>query len=273
MSSVVIGWTGRCPNPEARARLVGHLRRLAEISDGYLRMRLPEPSIAVNGAIEPGAKRRPLRANIESVSETISGQILISSGIAQDRGAFIAAAREAELPAIAHPEIDCAAMTLLRDARLSGIDFRLFDPRQLHPEADRLSFVFLETASTPFLDGRLVQVHRGEECGDHEAEIIRSASAYLSGPNIQLRYYLEDWIDLLFSWVKYFFVGDLWWQRRQEMQGYEEYRKVFSDVQTTLGTDGAEQATFDAILATFAQHAEHWSGKAGAEVTESQGQG
>jgi hypothetical protein len=261
MSSIVVGWTGRCPDPGARARLVGHLHRLAEINDSYLRSRLPERSFASNGTLDPRAKRRRRRANIEHVSQAISGQILISSGIVQDRSTFIDATREADLPAIDHPEIDSASMTLLRDARLSGIDFRLFDPRQLNPGADRMSFVFLETAATPFLDGRLVQVDRGEECRDHEAEIIREASFYLCAPNIRLHSYLEDWTDLLFSWVKYFFVGDLWWRRGEEMQGYEEYREVFSDVQSTLGPDRAEQATFDAILATFAQHADQWSGK------------
>jgi hypothetical protein len=259
MSSVVVGWTGRCPDPGARARLVGHLHRLAEINDSYLRSRLPERSFASNGTLETRGKRR--RANIEHVSQAISGQILISSGIVRDRRIFIDATREADLPAIDHPEIDSASMTLLRDARLSGIDFRLFDPRQLHPGADRMSFVFLETTATPFLDGRLVQVDRGEECRDHEAPIIREASFYLGAPNIHLHCYLEDWTDLLFSWVKYFFVGDMWWRRDEEMQGYEDYREVFSNVQSTLGPDRAEQATFDAILATFAQHADQWSGK------------
>jgi len=269
MSPVVVGWTGRCPDPRARARLVGHLHRLAEINDIYLRTRLPERP-ALNGSRGRRPKARP-RANIERVSQAISGPILISSEIVQDPGAFIEAAREADLPAIAHPEIDRASMTLLRDARLSGIDFKLFDPRQLHPGADRLSFVFLETEVTPFLDGRLVQVDRSEECRDHEAEIIRGASFYLGGPNIHLHSYLEDWIDLLFSWVKYFFIGDLWWRRWEEMQGYEDYREVFSDVQTTLGADRAEQATFDAVLATFTQHAEHWSGKVAATAGEPQG--
>jgi hypothetical protein len=272
MSSVVIGWTGRCPDPRARARLVGHLHRLAEISDDYLRTRLPEAPVP-SGTRKRRAKGRSPRGNIEHVSQTISGQILVSSGIAREKRAFIEATREADLPAIDHPEIERASMTLLRDARLSGIDFRLFDPRQLHPGADRLSFVFLETEATPFLDGRLVQVDRGEACREHEAPIIRDASYYLGGPNIHLHSYLEDWTDLLFSWVKYFFVGDLWWRRWEEMQGYEDYRKVFCDLQTTLGPDRAEQATFDAILATFTQHAEHWSGEVESLAGTTQGQG
>jgi hypothetical protein len=269
MSSVVIGWTGRCPDPRVRARLVGHLNRLAEINDDYLRTRLPEPE-AVNGARERQAERRS-RANIEHISKAIPGPILITSGIVRDPSAFIEAAREAALPALDHPEIDRAVMTLLPGGRLNGIDFRLFGPRQGDSGADRLSFVFLETEATPFLDGRLVQVDRGAKSRDHAAEIMRSASIHLGGPIVHLHGYLEDWIDLLFSWVKYFFIGDLWWRRGEEMQGYEDYREVFSDLQASLGADRAEQATFDAILATFTQHAEHWSGKhamAAAEARE-----
>lgn len=260
MSSVMVGWTGRCSNPRTRARLVAHLSRLAEISDNYLRRKLPGRSVGLNGTHEPHDKRRRSRANIEHVSQAVSGQVLISSGIVPDRNTFLAATRAADLPAIDHPEIDRASMTWLQDAHLSGINFRLYDPNQLHPGADRLSFVFLDTAAAPLLNGRLVQVHSGEDCRGYAAEIIRSASVYLSGPNLQLHCYLEDWIDLLFSWVKFFFVGDLWWRRFEEMQGYEDYRDVFSNVQMTLGAERAEQATFDAILATFVQHAEHLSG-------------
>ncbi len=260
MSSVVVGWTGRCPDPRDRARLIAHLERLAEVSDSYLRTRLPEPVTARDlvGEAPMGGRRR---ANIEHVSRTLSGQIVISSGIVPDQNTFLAAASEAELPAVDHPEIERASITWLKGARLSGIDFRLYDPSQLHPGADRLSFVFLETKAAHFLDGRLVQVDRGKE---HDLPILREASFYLRGPDLHVHSYLEDWIDLLFSWVKYFFVGDLWWRRFEEMQGYEDYREVFSDVQSTMGTERAEQATFDAILATFTQHAEHWSDKVAA---------
>jgi hypothetical protein len=259
MSSVVVGWTGRCPDRRDRARLIAHLERLAEVSDSYLRTRLPKPILAAAGALQ--SERRSARANIEHINRTLSGQIVISSGIVPDQNTFLAAASEAELPAIDHPELERASITWLKAARLSGIDFRLYDPNQLNPDADRLSFVFLETEAAPFLDGRLVQVDRRQ---DHEAEIIRDASFYLRGPDLHLHSYLEDWIDLLFSWVKYFFVGDLWWRRFEEMQGYEDYREVFAAVQNTMGTERAEQATFDAILATFTQHAEHWSGKVAA---------
>jgi hypothetical protein len=260
MSSVVVGWTGRCPDPKDRAKLVAYLQLLAEVSDSYLRNVRPARPVAVVTPEAPSKTRRA-RANIEHVSRAISGQIVISSGIVHDQNTFLAASREANLQTIDHPEIDRASITWLKDARLSGIDFRLYDPSELHPGSDRLSFVFLETKAASFLDGRLVQVERGE---DHEAAVIREANFYLAGPKVHLPNYLEDWIDLLFSWVKYFFVGDLWWRRLEEMQGYEDYREVFSDVQRTMGREHAEQATFDAILATFTQHAEHWSGKVAA---------
>ena len=261
MSAVVVGWTGRCPDPKDRARLIAHLERLAEASDGYLRNARHGVVVAAGGSTELRGKRQRARANIERVDGAISGRIAISSGIVPDQNAFLAAARDASLPTMEHPELDRASVTWLEGARLSGIDFRLYDPIQLHPGADRLSFVFLETIAAPFLNGRLVQVERGK---DHSAEVIREASFYLGGPKVHLHNYLEDWIDLLFSWVKYFFVGDLWWRRFEDMQGYEDYRAVFSDVQNTMGTERAEQATFDAVLATFTQHAEHWSGKVAA---------
>ena len=259
MSSVVVRWTGRCPDPAARTRLVGHLHKLAEMSDDFLRTRVPSGG---------SRGRRAHRANIECVSQTVSGNIVVSSEVSRDREGFVAAMREAGLATVDHPAIERALIVFLERARLSGIDFKLFDPRALYPDADRLSFVFLDANEAPFLDGRLVQVARGETRTRHDAELIRAASFYLSAPNIQLRGYLEDWADLLLSWVKYFFVEDLAWRRREEMQGYEDYRDIFLDVETTLGRARAEQATFDAIVATFAQHAEHWSKEvaAGAEV-------
>jgi len=261
MSEVVVGWTGRCPDAKDRERLLAHLKRLAEVSDSYLRNRLPERAVMASPTNDLRSKRQQARANVEYVNGPIVGRIVISSGIVPDQNMFLAAARETTLPTFDHPELDRASVTILKEARLTGIDFRLYEPSQLHPGADRLSFVFLETKAAPFLNGRLVQVDRGK---DHDAEFLHDATFYLGGPQVHLYSYLEDWIDLLFSWVKYFFIGDLWWRRFEEMQGYEDYREVFSAVQNTMGTERAEQAAFDAILATFTQHAEHWSGKVAA---------
>ncbi|HET7210915.1 MAG TPA: hypothetical protein VFI85_04125, partial [Methyloceanibacter sp.] len=100
-----------------------------------------------------------------------------------------------------------------------------------------------------------------EDCAASGAEALRAADLYLCAPSVHLRHYLEDWTDCLFSWIKFFFIGDLWWHRREEMQGYTDYRQVFEDLMADRGAGPAEEATFDAVLATFVQHAEHWIGE------------
>jgi hypothetical protein len=65
----------------------------------------------------------------------------------------------------------------------------------------------------------------------------------------------------LFSWIRFFHVGDFWWQRREELQGYADYRGVFEQLQTVRGSVEAGDATFDAVLSTFSQHAEHGIGE------------
>lgn len=259
MSSVVVGWTGRCQDKASRARLIGHLARLAGTSEDFISAGAQERRA---GPIGGGRPRRP---NIEHLSQPVRGRIVLAQGVAPGAKAILAAASERNIEAAGHPGIGGASL-VLEDARLSGIDFKLYDPRDLHPWADRLSFVFLESEAAPFLDGTLVKIDRGEIRKAHPDPLIRGASAYLSGPSIELQSYLEDWSDLLLSWVKYFFVEDLAWRRREEMQGYDDYRDVFLDVDTTLGKERAERATFDAILATFAQHAAHWSEEASAGV-------
>jgi hypothetical protein len=259
MASVVVAWNGRCPDVASRYRLVGHLHRLATLSDDYLLNHRPEGLRPANGTAAAGGKPLPLRANIESVDQAISGTILVSGEIARDRDAFAADAREAGLRLFDHPEIAGAQMTRIASARLRGLDFKLFDPRALYPGADRLSFVFLESDDAPFLDGCLVQAHAAEACQAHAAQMIRGASFYLERPTIQLRAYLEDWIDCLFSWVKFFCVEDLWWHRGEAMQGYDDYHGVFELLAAERGTEAAMTATYDAVLATFRGHAEHWS--------------
>ena len=130
-----------------------------------------------------------------------------------------------------------------------------------YPGADRMSFVFLECPQQPLLDGRLVEVATAEDCLSSGAESLRGADFYLCGPSVHLRYYLEDWTDCLFSWIKFFLINDFWWHRWEELQGYADYRQVFEDLAADRGRESAEEAAFDAVLGTFAQHAEHWIGE------------
>ena len=261
MASVAVVWKGNCHDPRTGYRLLGHLHRLAAHSDEYLRLRQPERPRILDVMNQQRGGTLRARSNIESIDQDISGSILISSFISPDPEALAASARDAGITLVENPEGKDAALIAIGNARLRGIDFKLFDPRGLYPGADRMSFVFLECPEYPFLDGRLVEIATSEDCAASGAEVLRGADLYLCAPSVHLRYYLEDWTDCLFSWIKFFFIGDFWWHRWEEMQGYADYRHVFEDLQADRGTEAAEQAAFDAVLATFSQHAEHWIGE------------
>lgn len=261
MPSVSVVWKGNCHDPRKRYRLLGHLHLLAARSDEFLRLRQPDRPrvLELVNAQRGGAGR--FRPNIETIDTEASGTILVSSFISPNPDALVASARAAGVALIENPEAGNPPLIALKKARLRGLDFKLFDPRGLYPGADRMSFVFLECAAYPFLDGRLVERATREDCAASGAEALRAADLYLCAPSVHLRHYLEDWTDCLFSWIKFFFIGDLWWHRREEMQGYTDYRQVFEDLMADRGAGPAEEATFDAVLATFVQHAEHWIGE------------
>ena len=237
MSSVNVVWKGNCRSIEARTRLLNYLLRLARLSDGYLRPKdRPFLTVVGEGSVPP-------RANVDLVDETRQGEILVCSDITDHPETLLARAREAGLPV--RDRSDGCRHIVLDAVRLHGIDFRLFDPKGLYPDNDRMSFVFIECPQHHFIDGRLVKV------AEEEGAIV------LSCPSLQLKFYLEDWTDCLFSWMRFFLMGDLWWHRHEELQGYQDYRDVFEAVQTTRGSAEAEEATFDAVLSTFTQHAEY----------------
>jgi hypothetical protein len=78
----------------------------------------------------------------------------------------------------------------------------------------------------------------------------------LERAEIELPPDLGEWIDLLFSWVKFFHIGDFAWHRGEPLPNYAEYRAILLGLQDELGPERAEAAAFNALLATFANHAE-----------------
>jgi len=242
MSVVDVVWKGNCRSPEARYRLLGYLHRLALLSDEYLREHeRPILSVADKAGVQPPR-------NIEVFDDLRMGPIFVSSSIGPHPDTLIARALEAGLT-VESPEGEDAQRIVLEEVRLRGLDFKLFDPRRRYPDHDRMSFVFMECPEHHFLDGRLVEVNA---TGD---------ATHLSSPHVQLDSYLEDWTDCLFAWIRFFLMGDFWWRRREELQGYADYRSVFEELQTSRGSVEAEDATFDAVLSTFSQHAEHRIGE------------
>ncbi|HUU66290.1 MAG TPA: hypothetical protein VMW57_03285 [Methyloceanibacter sp.] len=254
MPSVDVVWTGHCRDPQIRYRLLGHLHRLAALSETYLRQ--DEPSFVLSLVGEKFTP--PPRAHIETIDHDVSGRILISSWIGPHPDTLVTRAREAGLTVV-EPDGDGPQLIQLDRVRLRGLDFKLFDPEGLYPGADRMSFVFLECPEFHFLDGRLVEIAAGATKGESRGgtDALRAGKVYLTSPSVHLRAYLEDWTDCLFSWIRFFLVGDFSWQRREELQGYSDYRGVFEQLQTERGSAAAEEATFDAVLSTFEHHAEH----------------
>jgi hypothetical protein len=271
MPCVTVVWKGSCSDPRIRYRLLGYLGRLAAQSDEYLNSAQPKRPVLLKAMNQRGGQALRTRPNVEIFDNEISGSILISSWISQNHETLAAKARESGVRLVVDPEAKAPPLIEIDRARLRGLDFMLFDPRALYSGADRMSFVFLECPDYPFLDGRLVEVATREDCAANGAEILRNADFYLCGPSIQLRYYLEDWTDCLFSWIRFFLIGDFWWHRAEEMQGYADYRQVFEDLQADRGAENAENAAFDAVLATFSQHAEHWIGEVGGWAKSEQG--
>jgi hypothetical protein len=259
MASVAVVWKGSCRDPQTRYRLLGYLHRLATRSDEYLRLGQPERPAILSMLSAQRGENLPARANIELIDQPIAAQILVSSCVSPDPQALIESARAAGLLIVEDAEGEGPILIAIEDCHLRGTNFKLFDPRGLYPGDDRMSFLFLECPKYHFLDGRLVEIATAEN--GPVSEVLRAGKLYLHSPGIQLRYYLEDWTDCLFSWLKFFFIGDFWWHRWEQMQGYSDYRGVFEEVQAERGREAAEEATFDAMLATFCQHAEHWIGE------------
>jgi hypothetical protein len=272
MPSVIVDWKGSCRDPLIRTRLLDYLHRLAVRSDEYLRLSQPQRPFVLKVLGEQRGAALAQRENVEVVDQPISGRILVSNWISPNADALAASARKAGLQ-VSGDQTEGHFMIGIEKALLRGLDFKLFDPRGLYPGADRMSFVFLECPDYPFLDGRLVEVAHADEIEGGEVGKTGTESLYLANPASHLRYYLEDWTDCLFSWVKFFFLGDLWWHRWEDMQGYDDYRGVFEQFQAERGREAAEEATFDAVLGTFCQHAEHWIGEVEGWAEDEKGHG
>jgi len=214
MTSVTVVWKGSRSDPRIRYRLLSYLDRLAARSNEYFKRTEPKQPARLKALNKQNGNAT--RLNVEPFDEEMSGSILISSWISPNPDILVDRAREPGVRLVADPKAKGPPLIGIDKARLRGVDFKLFDPRGLYLGADRMSFVFLECADYPFLDGRLVEVATRE---------------------------------------------DFWWHRAEEMQGYADYRQVFEELQADRGAENAEEAAFDAVLATFSQHVEHWIGE------------
>jgi hypothetical protein len=173
MGSVYVSWGGTCRDRAGQEELVGFLRDLADRSAA----RLEDPAPARPAFLElMTAQREQNTPRVESVrmfDEEITGRIVLDPCLAQDGQALHDDVQRtnAEMVAVEAGGMEknepfCLSLgsgggqwcIRLPRLRLYGIDFQLFDSRRLYPNADRMSFVFLQSPELPSLGGCLAQV-------------------------------------------------------------------------------------------------------------------
>jgi hypothetical protein len=278
MGSVYVSWEGRCQDRRTQEELVGFLRELARHSAVRLQGSAPARPAFLEFMT---AQRREGAARVEPIrtfDQELTGQIVLDPCLAPDGQQLAEEVQKTgtELVAVeagAKDKVEPFCLSLgsrgapwclrLGRLRLFGIDFRLFDPRDLYPQADRMSFVFLDSPELPALRGCLAQVETREQCQAYPGEVIRSADWYVSPPNIHLRYYYEEWSDLLLGWVKYFFIPDLRYQRYEELPQYEAIRGVLEEQCRQHDSATTKRLVFDYLVDRFASEADEWTQRIG----------
>ncbi len=258
MGSVIVTWKGRCPQRDIQNELLSFLRLLAQRHEA--RWAQP-PSLRPKFTEILAAQRSeglPARPTLRFFDQKLTGRILVRSDVAEDHRGLV---EEAMRRGVAHePEAPQASHSVLRLERLHvrGLDFRLFDPRELYPGEDRMSFFFLESEEAPFLNGRLAALAERDLCTISPVALIREADWYVECPYVHLRYYLEGWFDGLMAWIKFFFIPDLRYHRYEVLPGYETLQNTFKALQDEEGYPQARALFFDVLLAEFEREADRW---------------
>lgn len=194
MPSVVVSWMGRCPDRAVQKELCTCLMPIAEASH---RLYCDFFDIQVKPRLHEG--NNPYSTTL--LSQSVFGK----------------------LPPAEELQPAGKNLFLVRDVSLYGLEFVLFDPRRFNSSlmmahSYDASFVFLRS-DDPDLDGLMV-----EAIPLHAASPLKSsAEILLRMPEIDLRYYLERWMNDLLGWVKHFFLPDLMYWAWTENPGASEY--------------------------------------------------
>jgi hypothetical protein len=159
---------------------------LAELSQGFFK---PKPLL------------------IKQFDQTIEGDILLSKHL------FPSQPSTPKLTSVSERFFSLQSVSLL------GVEFQLYDGRNLYEGDDRMSFVFA-VDDDPQIDGLMVYVEERAECRKYKDERIQRADYLLGVPHIHLRYYLEDWMDYLMGWVKYHYVKNLVLTKPKRFQSF-----------------------------------------------------
>ena len=207
MASVHIDYRGRLPLVERQEQLLPYVERLARI-----RTRLdpvPYPSASYNG---------PIQGRIFIAQRLFDDALARAGGLAVLTREARSWLRNAEVVGT----LDSPAhYILVNQVEVHGIEFRLYDWEEWWPGQDgRLSICFLRIPALPHVDGSLVKV-----LGANDDPGMPPDTFMIRRPTISLRYDFEDWFDSFFSWIKLFFMRDLYYWHWDPMRCYEAFAR------------------------------------------------
>ena len=218
MGSIIVSWSGSCPERSVRERLISGLQPIARLSHSYFDH---TPAVAVfDERVDGGVV-------CQAVGDKYDAAVPIADGDEEDPGGALGVELRPAGP-LNTPVPVSGPLYAVPSAELHGIAFRLYDGRGLYPDEDVLSFVFATFPGDAPPFSRMVQVLPSDRREAATQPVVRDAACCLLRPEIHLRYYCEQWVNILLGMVKYFFVPDLYWWAYEECPGYSELHATLS---------------------------------------------
>lgn len=223
MPTVVVSWIGRFPDRVTQKELCTCLLPIAETSH---RLYSNFFDIQVEPHLHDGSKLY----STALLSQSVFGELIPPNGL-QPAG---------------------KNLFLVRDISLYGLEFVLFDPRRFNSSlmmahSYDASFVFLRS-DNPDLDGLMVKVIHVSD----DNPLKSTADFLLRVPELDLRYYLENWMNDLLGCVKRFFLPDLFYWAWSDNPGASEYDKF------DPGDRKARDENLLYLCEAFVAEAENW---------------
>jgi hypothetical protein len=257
MPSVEVVWKGRCVDANARRFLSEKMKELGALSHSFFAVPPPVKVYdqTLSGRILIGASLLNEAPTSPALVRVGAGQLLsnqLSGGISLE----LAGPMREPVVSVAED------LFALHQARLYGVEFRLYDGRGFYLDDDRISFVFLTAEDCPELDGAVVYVEDRARCQQADHELVRQADWYLTAPHIHLRYYCEEWMDMLLAWVKCFSLPELEYWRYQYLSGYAEFTAACGDMPREIAFAGLQEMLRKEVegwVATAAEARNFWA--------------
>ena len=270
MASVALKWSGACSSSERQDELLNYMLALADLHEHFI-LNAPRPAKhpLLDFVSAARAKGLAVRPNIEFFDGELVGSVAMSSTLVP------AAAEAVQNLRATRPELfgsgraagEAAYVvnlhgrdeeTFFRASRVHvrGINFRIYDPRELYPGEDRVSFTFITDMDPPIFNGAICECfHRTRSPGLIDFEQLGRADWYVRNPEIHLRRYLERWFEQLLSWIKLFIVPSLQWWLHTNNAGYDDYLAKHSGFES-FGRQDAMDSAFEEIKKGFFDEAE-----------------